>query len=72
MEWWQGAILAGGGLLAGAINSIAGGASLLTVPLLVLAGVPGNAANGTNRLGVITSSATAALEFRRKGVSDLR
>jgi uncharacterized membrane protein YfcA len=72
MEWWQGLILAGGGLLAGAINSIAGGASLLTVPLLVLAGVPGNAANGTNRLGVITSSATAALEFRRKGVSDMR
>ncbi len=65
-------ILGLGGILAGAINSIAGGASLLTVPLLVLAGVPGNAANGSNRLGVITSSAAAAFEFRRQGVQDLR
>jgi uncharacterized membrane protein YfcA len=72
MEFWQMALLAVGGVLAGAINSIAGGASLLTVPLLVLAGVPGNAANGSNRLGVITSSATAAVEFRRKGVHDMK
>lgn len=72
MEIWQIAVLALGGILAGTINSIAGGASLLTVPLLVLAGVPGNAANGSNRLGVITSSAAAALEFRRKGVHDPR
>jgi uncharacterized protein len=61
-----------GGLLAGAINAIAGGASLLTVPLLVFAGVPGNAANGSNRLGVITSSLTAAIEFKRRGVHDLK
>ncbi|MDH4306003.1 MAG: sulfite exporter TauE/SafE family protein [Acidimicrobiia bacterium] len=72
MEVWEIAILAVGGLFAGAINAIAGGASLLTVPLLVLAGVPGNAANGSNRLGVITSSATAAIEFRRRGVHDFR
>lgn len=72
MDVWQIVILAIGGLVAGTINSIAGGASLLTVPLLVFAGVPGNAANGTNRLGVIASSATAALEFKRKGVRDSR
>lgn len=65
-------VLGLGGLVAGVINSIAGGASLLTVPLLVLAGVPGNAANGSNRLGIIVSSATAAYEFRRQGVQDLR
>lgn len=66
------ALLALGGVLAGVINAIAGGASMLTVPLLVFAGVPGNAANGSNRLGVIASSATAAFEFRRKGVQDLK
>lgn len=70
MEIWQIALLAFGGVVAGTVNSIAGGGTLLTVPLLVLAGVPGNAANGSNRLGVITSSAAAALEFRRKGVRD--
>jgi uncharacterized protein len=72
VELWQIVVLAVGGVVAGTINAIAGGASLLTVPLLVLAGVPGNAANGSNRLGVITSSAAAALEFRRKGVHDSR
>jgi uncharacterized membrane protein YfcA len=65
-------VLGLGGLLAGAINAIAGGASLLTVPLLLFTGVPGNAANGTNRLGVITSSATAGIEFWRRGVHDFR
>lgn len=72
MEPWQMVVLGLGGLLAGAINAIAGGASLLTVPLLVLTGVPGNAANGSNRLGVITSSFTAFIEFRRRGVHDLK
>jgi len=50
---------------------MAGGGSLLTVPLLVLAGVPGNVANGSNRIGILTSNVTAAATFRRLGVSGL-
>lgn len=72
MEWWEILLLAGGGLLAGTINSIAGGGSLLTVPLLVFAGVPGNLANGSNRVGILTSTAAAAAEFRRLGVGSLK
>jgi uncharacterized membrane protein YfcA len=72
MEWWEILLLAGGGLVAGAINSIAGGGSLLTVPLLVFAGVPGNLANGSNRVGILTSTAAAAAEFRRLGVASLK
>lgn len=72
MDLLQLLILSIGGIVAGTINSIAGGASLLTVPLLVLTGVPGNAANGSNRLGVITASLAAALEFRRNRVGDSR
>ena len=72
MEWWEILLLAGGGLLAGTINSIAGGGSLLTVPLLVLAGVPGNLANGSNRVGILTSNAAAAAEFRRLGAGSLK
>ena len=34
-------ILAFGGLAAGVINTMAGGGSTITVPLLVFAGVPG-------------------------------
>jgi hypothetical protein len=66
------ALLAFGGLAAGSINSIAGGGSLLTVPLLVLAGVPGNLANGSNRVGILTSNLAAVDQFRRLGVGSLR
>ncbi len=72
MQWWEMLLLAGGGLLAGTINSIAGGGSLLTVPLLVFAGVPGNLANGSNRVGILTSTAAAAAEFRRLGIVSLK
>ena len=50
-------LLAGGGFVAGIVNTLAGGGSLLTVPLLVLAGLPGPLANGTNRVGVLIGSA---------------
>jgi uncharacterized membrane protein YfcA len=58
--------------VAGIFNAMAGGASLLTVPLLVLAGVPGNSANGTNRVGVLVSNATAMWGFHRRGVPGVR
>ena len=72
MAWWEALLLVGGGLLAGTINAVAGGGSILTVPLLVLAGVPGNHANGSNRVGILTSNAAAAVSFRRLGVRGLR
>ena len=62
-------LLLGGGFLAGIINTMAGGGSLLTVPLLVFADVPGNAANGSNRVGVLAGSLSAAGAFRRLGVA---
>ncbi|MGH9134606.1 MAG: sulfite exporter TauE/SafE family protein [Ilumatobacteraceae bacterium] len=72
MTWWEAVLLVGGGLLAGTINAVAGGGSILTVPLLVLAGVPGNDANGSNRIGILTSNAAATVSFRRLGVRSLR
>lgn len=71
MSWWEAILLALGGVAAGAINSMAGGGSMLTVPLLTLFGVPGNAANGTNRVGIMTSNAAAAATFRNMGVDGL-
>lgn len=71
MEWWQAVLLVVGGAAAGMINSMAGGGSTLTVPLLVLAGVPGNNANASNRVGIFTSSLSAASTFRRLGVSGI-
>jgi hypothetical protein len=66
----EGALLLGGGLVAGVINTLAGGGSLLTVPLLVLTGLPGTVANGTNRIGILLQSASATWGFRTEGVLD--
>jgi len=71
VTWWQALLLVFGGLAAGVINTMAGGGSSLTVPLLVLAGVPGNVANGSNRVGILTSNAAAVAGFRRLGVDGL-
>ena len=71
MTWWEALLLVGGGLVAGIINTMAGGGSALTVPLLVLAGVPGNQANGSNRVGILTSSAAAVVSFRHSKATDI-
>ena len=63
------ALVSGGGVIAGVVNAMAGGGSLLTVPLLTLAGLPGGVANGTNRVGIWVQNAGSALSFRREGVS---
>lgn len=66
------AALVGGGFLAGVVNTLAGGGSLLTVPLLVLLGFPGTEANGTNRVGVLLQSLVATGRFRAGGRLELR
>ena len=71
MTWWEALLLVAGGLVAGVINTMAGGGSALTVPLLVLAGVPGNEANGSNRVGIFTSSAAAVASFRHSRATDI-
>ena len=65
-------LLAGAGLVAGVVNTLAGGGSLLTVPLLVLLGLPGPVANGTNRVGVLLGSASATWRLTALGVTGLR
>lgn len=72
MTWWEALLLIVGGAAAGVINTMAGGGSALTVPLLVLAGVPGNQANGSNRVGVLAASASAVASFRRSGVDGMK
>jgi uncharacterized membrane protein YfcA len=62
-------LLIGAGAVAGVVNTLAGGGSLLTVPLLVLIGLPGTVANGTNRIGILIQSGVAAWRFRSEGVS---
>jgi uncharacterized protein len=68
----DGSLLIGGGLAAGVFNTLAGGGSLLSVPLLILVGLPGTVANGTNRVGIFSQSVMAAWRFRAQGVSGVR
>ncbi|MFN3217352.1 MAG: sulfite exporter TauE/SafE family protein [Acidimicrobiales bacterium] len=72
MTLWEAALLVLGGTAAGIINAMAGGGSILTVPLLVLAGVSGNDANGSNRVGILVSNMTAAWSFHQQGVKAYR
>lgn len=69
MTWYEAILLLLGGAFAGAVNAMAGGGSMLTVPLLVLAGVPGVAANGSNRVGILTSNVSSLQSYRREGVA---
>lgn len=65
-------VLAFGSLVAGVINTLAGGGSLITVPLLVFTGLPATVANGTNRIGVLFQNIVAIWRFRQEGLDGLR
>ncbi|WP_405206515.1 sulfite exporter TauE/SafE family protein [Aquimarina sp. LLG6339-5] len=56
------------GFIAGVINTIAGGGSLLTLPMLIFMGLPPAIANGTNRIGIFIQSITSVAGFKSKGI----
>jgi uncharacterized membrane protein YfcA len=58
------------GFAAGFINTLAGSGSLVTLPILILLGLPANVANGTNRVGVLVQNVVAVATFRRRGALD--
>ncbi len=51
---------------------LAGGGSILSVPVMLFLGLPGPVANGTNRIGIIAQNLFAVWGFFRKGFSDFR
>lgn len=55
------------GVAAGAVNTLAGGGSFLTLSAMIWIGMPPQVANATNRLGVLAQSGSAAIGFRRAG-----
>ena len=61
-------VLFGAGLVAGTLNSIAGGGSLLTLPLLILVGLPATVANATNRIAIFVGGIGATHSFGRRGL----
>ncbi len=57
------------GFIAGVINTIAGGGSLLTLPMLIFLCLPSNVANGTNRIAILIQNIFSTAGFKSKGVS---
>jgi len=58
------------GIATGFLNVMAGGGSMLSVPVMIFLGVPGTIANGTNRIALLPQNITATLAFYRKGFSN--
>lgn len=65
--WLTFTLLVVSGVLAGFVNTLAGGGSLLTLPALMLLGMPADIANGTNRIAVLVQSVEAMRGFNRYG-----
>ncbi len=72
LDLLQAAILTGVGIVAGFLNVMAGGGSLLSVPVLVFMGLPGPVANGTNRIAILAQNLSAITAFFRRGFSDFK
>ena len=58
------------GFIAGVINTLAGGGSNLTIPALMVMGLPADVANATNRVGVLLQSVAGVHGFHRHGKLD--
>ena len=72
MEIWHIPVIFTAGILAGFINTLAGGGSLLTLPILIFLGLPTAVANGTNRIAIVAQCAFAVAGFKKKGVSSFK
>ncbi len=72
MELWHIPVVFTAGILAGFINTLAGGGSLLTLPILIFLGLPTAVANGTNRIAIVAQCAFAVAGFKKKGVSNFK
>ena len=59
-------------IIAGWVDAVAGGGGLITVPALLLAGLPPAAAIATNKVQGTFGTFTAALYFFRRGVLSIK
>ncbi len=59
------------GCASGFLNVMAGGGSMLSLPILLLAGLPAPVANGTLRVAIIVQNLVAIGTFRKHGFTEL-
>ncbi len=60
------------GILAGFINTLAGGGSILVLPVLILSGLPSPIANATNRVAILFQSITGVQRFHKHGKLNIK
>lgn len=64
-------LLYAAGTVAGVMNTVGGGGSVLTLPALIFLGdMSSTSANATNRIGLIAQNSMAIWRFRRGGVRE--
>ena len=69
METTEILILIATGVFAGFLNTVAGGGSLITLPLMIFMGLPPVVANASNRIALLFQNIFAVAGYKSKGVS---
>jgi uncharacterized protein len=72
LDWPIYALIILAGAVAGFINTLAGSGSLITLPLLIYAGLPATVANGTNRVAILMQTLVSVGSFRQGKALDTR
>ncbi|AUX21306.1 membrane protein [Sorangium cellulosum] len=72
MDLTGAALLAGAAAVAGVINAVAGGGTLVSFPAAIAAGLPPLAANATNAVALTPASLASAWAYRRELARDHR
>ena len=57
------------GIIAGFINVVAGGGSLITLPIMIFLGVPSTVANASNRVALFAQNIVSVSNFRKNNVA---
>ncbi len=72
MEWYLYLAVIAVGFIAGLINTLAAGGSLLTLPLMIALGIPSTNANAVNRIAILLQNIVAVRKFQKKEVLQLK
>jgi uncharacterized protein len=70
LDLWSYALLLITGFVAGGVNTVAGGGSNLTLPALMVFGLPADIANGTNRVAILMQSMVGVAGYDKHDTLD--
>lgn len=68
MAWYEYILVTFVGFLAAFMNTVGGGGSLFSVPILTFLGLPITSANATSRVAILFQNIFAVIGFKSKGV----